>query len=100
MSALLTNIANNVVVGAIFMTLGFTLAPSVGVENTLLLSIMIMYGATLGFLTPASTPYAAVAFGNKDWSDAGQIYRYGAAAFVVFIVVFSTIGYVWGNIIF
>ena len=100
LAAILTNIANNGVVGIIIMTLGFMLAPTGGIENTTLMSMMVMYGATLGFLTPAATPYSAVAFGNKEWIEAKQIYKYGGVAFIIFIIIYGTLGYLWGNIIF
>lgn len=98
-AAALTNVSNNMVVAAIIMTLGFMLAPTAGIDNTALMAVMIIYGSCFGFLTPAACPYIAVAFGNKEWVKPTQIYKYGAIAFVAFLIVFLTVGFVWGNIV-
>lgn len=99
-AALLTNVSNNMVVAAIIMTLGFMLAPVAGIDNTALMSVMIIYGSCFGFLTPAACPYIAVAFGNKEWVTPTQIYKYGSVTFIAFLIIFISLGFVWGNLIF
>lgn len=100
LAAICTNFANNIVVGAIFITMACTIAPAAGIHKLDMLSVMIIYGAILGFVTPAASPYAAAAFGNKEWLTSRMIYQYGGTMLLIYIVSFVVLGYVWGNIVF
>lgn len=99
LAAILTNFANNVVVGSILIVIGCTLGSACG-ANLVLLTMMITFGCTLGFLTPAATPYIAVAFANQEWINATDIYKYGSVIMAVFLIVFCVLGIVWGSIVF
>lgn len=100
LAAIITNFANNIVVGAIFITLGCALAPGAGIEKIDMLSVMMIYGAMLGFVTPAASPYAATAFANKEWLTSEMIYKLGIMMLGTFVIVFSILGFFWGNIVF
>ncbi len=99
LATLLTNFANNVVIGAIFVSIVLSVTDGMGLDPApIILSLIIC--CSLAFLTPAGSPATAFVFANHKWVKASDIYKY--AAIFMFIAFLITIvpGLLWANIIF
>ena len=95
----LTNFANNMVVGIIFLQLICTLAGPLGVSaEPLVLSLMVC--SNLAFLTPAASAPAAMLFGNTEWIKPKDVYIMGGIAMLLLMVVAIAVSIVWGGILF
>lgn len=98
-AALLTNFANNVVIGAIFTTLVVTIGGNVGMNIVPVVS-MLMLASCLSFATPAACPNMAMTFALKDWVRPSQIYKYGTVMVLLGLLFTLTIAQAWANIVY
>lgn len=95
----LTNFANNMVVGIIFLQLICTLAGPLGVQaEPLVLSLMIC--SNLAFLTPAASAPAAMLFGNAEWIKPKDVYVLGGISMIALMIVAVATSILWGGILF
>lgn len=92
LTVVLTNVANNGVIGVIMVNLScmyvlnYNINPAVAV-------IIICYCSNIAFLLPASSMFGAVAHGNKDWLSAKDIYVYAVFVAAVGIILPAFVGY-------
>lgn len=99
LGTVLTNIANNMVVGAVFTALIYTIGSDMGMNVTPIIAVLIVC-CNLALATPAASPVAAMCFANTDWCKASDIYKYGTLT-VVFSFIFAvSIGLAWASIIY
>lgn len=82
LSAFITNFANNMVVGTVFITLVGAYAESIG-ANGYAMAVIICQTMNACMMTPAGGASAAVLFGNKDWVRPAACIRYGAAIWLI-----------------
>lgn len=97
---LLTNIANNAIVGAIFVQILTAMAPSLGIENPAPMAIILTMVMFLAVLTPAASPYAAVLHANKEWVSMNDILKYGSLMLLVSLIVFVIVGLPLANLLY
>lgn len=87
---ILTNLLNNMVIMLLFMALAGQFFAN-GIITNAPASLMIINIATiLGFYTPGSSAYGAMIHGT-DVCTSAQVYKYGALAIVLIMVVLFTV---------
>lgn len=98
-SMVITQAANNAVMGVLLSPIVFAFAQQNG-ANPLAVATLMTFGLHIAFLTPAASPYAAILFANKEWIDAGDVTKYGAIIFVAMVIFYVLIGLPLANVIF
>ncbi|MEE0435876.1 MAG: SLC13 family permease [Peptococcaceae bacterium] len=98
-ATILTNVANNMVIGAIFVTLIVTIGGSMGMDVAPIVAILIMC-VNLSFITPAASANMAMTFAMKDWVRATDIYKYGTITVVLCLIFTLVIALPWANVIY
>jgi len=100
LGAVLTNFLNNMVIGAIMVsvlgTIGYAI-PGLNVEAAF---IAIVYCTFLGIAMPSANPVAAYVFGMKDTVRFGELAKVGWLAVVLYLIIGAPILYVLGCMIF
>ncbi len=99
LATLITNLANNMVVAAVFATMIFTLGSGLGLSILPLIAVLILC-ANLSILTPAASPLAAMMFANTQWCRAKDLYKYCAVTVAIAFVLTMAFGLFWANIIY
>ena len=99
LATLITNVANNMVVAAVFATMIFTLGTDLGLSILPLIAVLILC-ANLAILTPAASPLAAMMFANTEWCRSKDLYKYCAITIVIAFVLTMAFGMFWANIIY
>lgn len=95
----LTNIANNMVIGAIFVSVILSVADVMGLE-ALPIIVTLVICVNLAFVTPAASPIAAFVFANTKWVKASDVYKYAGIFIIIAFAVTTVCGLLWGKIIF
>lgn len=90
-AAVLTNFANNAVVGILFVSISFAMAESIGL-NFPAITTLIVIVSHLALFTPAASPLAAMLFSNKEWMTSKDIMKYSAGGILAGIVVLIVVG--------
>lgn len=90
-AGILTNFANNAVVGILFVSLSFAMAESIGL-NVAAVTTLIVIVAHLALFTPAASPLAAMLFSNREWVTSKDVMKYSAGGIIVGIVVLIVVG--------
>lgn len=96
---LITQVANNAVMGVLLMPIMYTFALQNGTNPTAVAVIMV-YTLHIALITPAASPYAAVLFGNKDWIESKDITKYGTLVMFSMLALYLIIGIPLANLIF
>lgn len=99
-TCILTNFANNAVIGMIMMPIlySFSMAtPELSLDAAL---IILIFATHFAFLTPGSTPYAAIMFANREWIKPTVVYKNGLVLIVCLFSVALPLSYVVANIVF
>lgn len=94
----LTNLANNVSVAILLLPGIFGIATSFGIDPKPVYICLIAV-THFAFLTPAACPYAGLMFGNENWINKKQIYKYMPTILVIFFVILVTVGYGWFKLV-
>ena len=91
-SVIITQFANNAVMGVLLMPIvsAFSLQNNVNPAAT---ATVMAFALHVAILTPAASPYAAVLYGNKEWVDPKDIFRYGLIIIVMSIALYLVFGY-------
>lgn len=98
-ATILTNIANNMVVGAVFTTLIVTIGSSMGMDVAPVIAVLCV-AANLALVTPAACPNMAMTFAMKDWVRATDIYKYASITVILCLIFLLAIGLPWANLIY
>lgn len=96
---LITQAANNAVMGVLLMPIMYTFALQNGTNPTAVAAIMV-YTLHIAMITPAASPYAAVLFGNKEWIESKDITKYGTLVMFSMLALYLIIGIPIANLIF
>lgn len=96
---LITQVANNAVMGVLLMPIMYTFAMQNGTNPTAVAAIMV-YTLHMAFITPAASPYAAVLFGNKDWLEGKDITKYGTIVMLSMLALYLVVGIPLANMLF
>lgn len=98
-ATILTNIANNMVIGAIFTTLIVTIGGSMGIEVAPIIAILAV-SVNLSLATPAACPNIAMTFALKDWIRPSDLYKYAVITVFLCLVFTLFIALPWANVIY
>lgn len=98
-ATILTNFANNMVVGAVFTTLIVTIGGGMGMSEAPVVAILTV-ASCLSFATPAACPNMAMTFALKDWVKPTDIYKYATVTVILCLVFTLIIGQIWANLIY
>lgn len=98
LSVLLTNFANNAVVGIIFTSISCALADSMGLnlQGTVCLAVL---AAHVALFTPAASPLAAMLHSN-DWVKRKDVMIYSGGGIIASTIVLIVLGIPLSNILF
>lgn len=95
----LTNFANNMVIGAIFVSVIVSVADILALDAVPIIVTLIIC-VNLAFVTPAASPIAAFVFANRKWVKAQDIYKYAGIFIIIAFVATALCGMLWAGIIF
>ena len=98
-ATVLTNIANNMVVGAVFATLIFTIGGGMGLDVMPVIAVLVVC-ANLALVTPAASPLAAMMFANSQWCKTSDLYKYCGLTVVIAFILTVAVGLVWANVVY
>lgn len=87
----ITQVANNAVMGVVLMPVIKIFSEQSG-GNFVAIATVMIFALHVAMLTPASSPYAAILHGNKEWVSQKEIFRYGGVAFVMAMVLYIVVG--------
>lgn len=96
---ILTNFLNNIVMGTLFIPIGFAIANSLGL-NQYLVAVLIIEATSMAMVTPAACTPAAVLHGNTEWITSRQAAKYGSAAVGIAALVIIIAGIPLGMLLF
>lgn len=96
---LITNVANNAVMGVLLMPIVYAFSLQNG-SNPVAIATLLTFALHIAILTPAASPYAAILFGNKDWVDSKEVFKYGAIILVAMLTLYLTVGMPVANMVF
>lgn len=99
LGTIITNFANNVVLGIIFINIICPLAAPLGIDPAPIVTLMI-FTIQLAYLTPAGSAPAAMVFGNTEWVKAKDIYYYAVIFSVILFVFYIVVGLPYAKLIF
>ena len=98
LACLLTNVANNVAVGIIFIVAGTPLALSMGI-NPMYIGMAVCIGANLAYTIPPSFVPVGLSYASP-WGGAGVTFRNGAAVTVITCIVLGLLIYPLSSLVF
>lgn len=96
---IITNFANNLVVGIAFLPILLSIGTGMGL-NIDAMFVTLTFAVNLAFVTPAASPGAAILFANTEWLRPKDIYKYASLYIVAAVVFLLTLGLLWANLIF
>ena len=95
----LTNVCNSLVIGMILQPVIATYSLTVGVNSAPIAALMSMFVLLCAIATPAASPFAAMLFGNKEWLNAKDIYKYDLMFVVIEMILVLIVGVPLANMI-
>ena len=98
LATILTNFANNMVVGAALIPVIYAIGSAMGVNIMAAVAVLIIV-INLAFVTPAASPGAAMIFAN-EWVRAKDIYKMAIVFVAVAFIVTAICGIFWANIVY
>ncbi|HBV86069.1 MAG TPA: citrate transporter [Desulfosporosinus sp.] len=98
-SMIITNIANNGVMGVLLMPIIYTFSMQNG-ANPMAITTAVIFALHIAILTPAASPYSAILIGNKEWVDQKDVVKYGSIILVSTFVLFLLVGLPLANLIY
>lgn len=98
-AVILTNFANNQVVGAILCPVFYPFAILLGI-SPLVVTILLIFACHFALLTPAASPMAALLHGNTEWCHAKDIYQYGFISLLISFIVIIVVGIPYASLLF
>lgn len=96
---LITNIANNGVMGVLLMPIIYTFSLQNGV-NAMAITTATIFALHIAILTPAASPFAAMLIGNTEWVDSKDVFKYGSIILISIFALFLLVGMPLANLIF
>ena len=96
---LITQFANNGVMGVLFMPIMQAFALENG-SNPMAIATIIIFSLHIAILTPAASPYSAILYANKDWVSPKEVIQYSSTFFACMVVFYLVAGIPLLNVIF
>lgn len=88
----LTNLCNSLVIGMIMQPVILNFCMTNGINAAPIVTLSIFFVLSCAMVTPAASPFAAMMFGNKNWLDAKDIYKYASIIVLLELVLVLVIG--------
>ena len=88
----LTNLCNSLVIGMIMQPVILSFCTTNGVNAAPIVTLSIFFVLSCAMETPAASPFAAMLFGNKDWLDSKDIYKYCGLLILMELVLVLVVG--------
>ena len=98
-SMVITQFANNAVMGVLLSPIVFAFCQQNG-ANPLAVATLMTFGLHVAIMTPAASPYAAILFANKEWVDASDVTKYGGIIFCAMVLFYILCGLPLASMIF
>ena len=98
LGVILTNFANNMVIGAALIPVIYAIGSAMGINIMAAVAVLIII-INLAFVTPAASPGAAMIFAN-EWVRAKDIYKMALVFVAVAFIITVFAGIFWANIIY
>ncbi len=98
-ATLITQFANNGVMGAVLMPIIGVFATATGM-NYAAVATLVTFAMHIAILTPGASPYAAVLYANTEWLHSSIVARYGVLILGLTLVTYIVVGIPVMNIIF
>ena len=99
-ATVLTNISNSLVIGMILQPVVCSYCAGAGVNPAPIITLLIFTVLMTAACTPAASPFAAMLFGNKEWLDASDVYKYSPVFVIVELAVVLLIGLPMATMLF
>jgi len=96
---LITNFANNGVMGVLLMPIIYTFSLQNGV-NAIAITTATIFALHIAVLTPAASPFAAMLIGNTEWVESKDVFKYGSIILISIYALFLLVGMPLANLIF
>lgn len=96
---ILTNVCNNMVIGAIFATLIITIGGGMGMNVAPIIAILVV-AVNLAFATPAACPNMAMTFAMKDWIRPANLYKYATLTVLLCLIFTLVVALPWANVVY
>lgn len=97
-SVILTNFANNAVIGIIFTSISCALAGSMGLNLQATVALIVL-AAHMALFTPAASPLAAMLHSN-EWVKQKDVMIYAGGGIIAALIVFIVVGIPLTNMLF
>jgi sodium-dependent dicarboxylate transporter 2/3/5 len=94
----ITQFANNAVMGVLLMPIVFAFCQQNG-TNPAAAATAMTFALHVAIMTPAASPYAAILYGNKDWVDGKEIFKYGGIIAACSALLYILVGTPLANLI-
>lgn len=98
-SMIITNFANNAVMGVVLMPVMYAFALENGTNPAVMATVMT-FALHISLMTPAASPFSAILHGNTEWIDKGDIMKYGGIIFIVTMIISLAVGMPIANFLF
>lgn len=89
---LLTNLCNSLVMGMLLMPIAISVAEPFGISSILFVMLVIYSVLAFPIITPAASPYAAMAHANSEWLNPKDIYKYTPGICIIIFLNILFIG--------
>jgi len=96
---LITNFANNGVMGVLLMPIIYTFSLQNGV-NAIAITTATIFALHIAVLTPAASPFAAMLIGNTELVESKDVFKYGSIILISIYALFLLVGMPLANLIF
>lgn len=93
---ILTNFGNNVSICILLMPVIISVCHTTGLDPAPIYMCMI-FAVHLAMLTPGACPYAALVWGNTEWINPKEIYKYVPIIMLIFYICIVFVGYNWAK---
>lgn len=98
-SIIITNLANNGVMGVVLMPVMYAFSLDCGIDPATMATVMI-FALHFAILTPAASPYAAILHGNSEWLDKSDVIKYSGIILIMIMIIYVAVGMPIANSIF
>lgn len=95
---ILTNLCNSFVIGVVLQPVMLSFCVTNGINAAPIVALSIFFVLSNAMVTPSASPFAALLFGNKDWLDAKDVYKYCGLLALLELVLILIIGIPLSNI--
>ena len=94
----LTNLCNSFVIGVVLQPVMLSFCVTNGINAAPIVALSIFFVLSNAMVTPSASPFAALLFGNKDWLDAKDVYKYCGLLALLELVLILIIGIPLSNL--